>query len=129
MGLPARLYSSYKQSKHDTDFVATWLAQTAKATGYQGSLGVMQDNSITQEGSSSAGAKKAEHAGAKVTICVGEFIGLAKHIANLAQPGVDVPESLLNTLRRAIKARQATTKHYTETDHDDSTHVYTHIYF
>jgi hypothetical protein len=34
MPLGSYIYSTYKQYKEDTAYVATWLAETAKACGY-----------------------------------------------------------------------------------------------
>ena len=123
------LSSSYFQYKADTDYVAAWLATTAKECGYSADP-VITDSPKHQEGEKRQGssrmkgkARKLARAAASVasdnkdspcessepahTIAVKDFVELAKFIADYKQKPVEVPPSFVASLRRAISIRKS----------------------
>lgn len=130
--LPDVLFSSYSEYKRDTDSIATWLAATAKAAGFDASTltgasapaskpgqpspavvvggrrkGKARKQAKLQGGASNSKASAAPAApagqkGAKYKIRIPDFTRLAEYILEKA---IKVPQSFQDTLNRAISAR------------------------
>ena len=128
--LPDVLFSSYSEYKRDTDSIATWLAATAKAAGFDTSTltgasapaskpgqpspavvvggrlkGKARKQAKLQGGASNSRASAAAPAGqkgAKYRIRIPDFTRLAEYILEKA---IKVPQSFQDTLNRAIAAR------------------------
>ncbi|KAK0666605.1 hypothetical protein QBC41DRAFT_397761 [Cercophora samala] len=92
--LPLSLLSTYRQYKQDTDFVASWLATTAKSYGYPSDL--------LNPAPSSSNAPS--HNVVKYTIALKDFIPLAEWISS-RKPPVLVPDVFATVINRVIKVR------------------------
>jgi hypothetical protein len=109
--LSKELTSSYEEYKADTDFVADWLATTAKHHGF--SLGATaangpkpakltgRDRTLARR----AGTLKASNANPPLVYRIGidDFVPLAQYIAKRSKPRVQVPAVFGYHLRRAIR--------------------------
>ena len=127
--LPKLLQSSYQNYKGDTDYIAKWLAVTAKQCGYPADLLSPPDppTSAPQAAGPSHRSKGAKRKKAKkatqgspasskdpsspadaprYTIKVKDFITLAECIAQFTEPAVKVPLALVKSLNRAIELRR-----------------------
>lgn len=142
--LPEFLVGSYRQYKQDTKFVATWLAATARSTGYSSAAVPSQVNAET-EATSSNGKKKTKAKAKPKTkkqkrdaarriprerrqyvITVQEFLPLSEHIKlNLKAPS-RVPTSVITAISRVIEARSAANEWFANqnknTDQDGHAH-------
>jgi hypothetical protein len=98
--LPSTLVSVYQQYKQDTDSVAWWLAETAKACGYPADL-------LTTVGP----VKRKKHSNKasqnKHIVAIKDFIPLAEFIAASKKPAAAVPESFVETINRVINVRSS----------------------
>ncbi|KAI1204236.1 uncharacterized protein F4807DRAFT_472383 [Annulohypoxylon truncatum] len=100
------LYSALRQYKADTNYIATWLATTAKAHGSKlENLGPPKPPG-RPKGKARKQAKQASDKSTDRTyvIAIRDFVPLAEYISN-HNPPIPVPESLAASLRRAIKSR------------------------
>lgn len=114
--LPPALTSTYKLYKQDTDYVATWLAQTAKAHGYPNALSEAVDMAKTSSKRLKGKARKeAKDRGASrsmqtqktqhYTLALQDFVPLAAFIANRANSVIHVPGLIMSMLDRVIEVR------------------------
>lgn len=126
--LPEFLVGGYRQYKQDTKFVATWLASTARSTGYS-SQAVPPEIDPSAQDSNSVGKNKSKpktkqqkrDAARRIpkerrqyVIAIQEFLPLAQHIKlNLTAPS-RVPASVLAAIRRVIEARSAANEWFEE---------------
>ncbi|KAI1456574.1 hypothetical protein F4805DRAFT_458574 [Annulohypoxylon moriforme] len=104
--LANELYSIYQQYKADTNYIASWLAETAKSYGCDSELLKPPSESASRvKGKAQQRAKKNTLKNETTyTIAISNFVPLATFIAE-HQPVISVPESLAAALRRVIKAR------------------------
>ncbi len=115
-----RLASSQTCSKlipddtlEDINYVANWLAQTARRCGY--TISAPPSTVVTSSGPKWRGRKgKPKAPPQKRRILIKDYTSLSRQIAQ-HQPPVIVPISFVNTAKRAIKARQLTSRHYNAT--------------
>ncbi|KAK1850393.1 hypothetical protein CCHR01_07018 [Colletotrichum chrysophilum] len=114
MVVPAPLLSLYQQYKQDTNFVAAWLATTAKSCGYPSDL--LSEIQAKEESSKPAknkakggkGKKKkkqTDQTPKKYTVAVKEFIPLAQYISTAKHKSSNVPDILVSSLNRVIDLR------------------------
>ncbi|PTB58439.1 hypothetical protein M431DRAFT_492654 [Trichoderma harzianum CBS 226.95] len=114
--LPPALTSTYKLYKQDTDYVATWLAQTAKAYGYPNALLEIVDMAKPSSKRLKGKARKeAKTRGASrpmqtqkiqtYILATKDFVPLAAFIASRADPVIHVPDLIMSMLNRIIEAR------------------------
>ncbi|KAM7190876.1 hypothetical protein V8F20_009560 [Naviculisporaceae sp. PSN 640] len=114
--LPEPLLSIYQQYKQDTNFVASWLASTAKVCGYPADLISPDASSTPQPKVKSARSKgKARKTGSKkggassgpskYIIPLVNFVPLANHISQY-KPLVSVPDAFATTINRLIDLRR-----------------------
>lgn len=132
--LPSVLQSSYKTYKEDTNYIATWLANTAKQCGYSADLlhpgDAVKSAKATQaptrlKGKARKKAKEATQGGLPSSstsptstgeasdpsaptyvIKIKDFISLAEYIAGTTKPLIQVPGSLVKALDHAITLRR-----------------------
>lgn len=110
--LPHVLVSAYIEYKKDTDAIASWLASTAKAAGFntsdlsgppsQPSTGGGRLKGKARKQAKKVGSKPAAASSAKYVIRIRDFTVLAQYILEKA---IAVPASFQSTLDRAIAAR------------------------
>ncbi|KAI1087016.1 hypothetical protein F5B19DRAFT_476964 [Rostrohypoxylon terebratum] len=95
------LRSVYQQYTADTNYVASWLAETAKANGCNKELlkPPVLSNSRPKGKARTSLKENQTH-----IIAIKNFIPLAKFIADF-QPPISVPKSISAALRRVIKTR------------------------
>ncbi|EQB46636.1 hypothetical protein CGLO_14268 [Colletotrichum gloeosporioides Cg-14] len=114
MVVPAPLLSLYQQYKQDTNFVAAWLATTAKSCGYPSDLlseiQAKEESSKPAENKAKGGKgkkkkKQTDQAPKKYTVAVKEFIPLAQYISTAKQKSSNVPDILVSALNRVIDLR------------------------
>ncbi|KAG9253575.1 uncharacterized protein F5Z01DRAFT_147185 [Emericellopsis atlantica] len=144
--LPSQLLGTYRQYKRDTDSVASWLASTAKASGFPADLltapggagGTQAPNSGRLKGKERAKArgsgkqstsKPAESKVAKHIIAIKDFLPLAQWIAGRQNPAISVPDVFSATIDRLITLRSEfngkLSEHGVETDtKSDERHGY-----
>ncbi|KAF4933695.1 hypothetical protein CGCF413_v009041 [Colletotrichum fructicola] len=114
MVVPAPLLSLYQQYKQDTNFVAAWLATTAKSCGYPSDL--LSEIQAKEESSKPAknkakggkGKKKkkqTDQTPKKYTVAVKEFIPLAQYISTAKHKSSIIPDILVSALNRVIDLR------------------------
>lgn len=114
--LPPALVTTYKLYKQDTDYVATWLAQTAKAHGYPDALSEIVDMSKASSRRLKGKARKeAKNKGTNQSLetqktqtyilAIKDFVPLAAFIASQADSVIQVPDLIMNILNRIIEAR------------------------
>ncbi|KAH7161103.1 hypothetical protein EDB81DRAFT_866637 [Dactylonectria macrodidyma] len=116
--LPGSLSTIYQQYKKDTDSVASWLASTAKASGYPANL--LEPVSVTQpkattgrlKGKARKEAQKQKDAdldagqtGPRYIIAIKDFVPLAEFVSASTKPVVSVPASFVDTIDRNIYMR------------------------
>lgn len=110
------MHSSYAQYKADTDFVASWLAATARQCGYipdkaapasAPGAGRLKGKARKQarEASNTASAEGQSRL-QKTIVRVKEFVPLAECVVQWSKPRVQVPASIAAMLQRAIKQRK-----------------------
>ncbi|KAL9109590.1 MAG: hypothetical protein Q9227_005770 [Pyrenula ochraceoflavens] len=119
---PDYLIGCYRRYKSDTQYIATWLASTAKKCGF------VADTKAPAAPAPKSNAKPApkyaktrkqrkraeaaqsqaspQQTGQIHNIKLKDFISLAKLIAGFEKPPVDIPKSLLAVFTRAIAARK-----------------------
>ncbi|KAF2106597.1 hypothetical protein BDV96DRAFT_638144 [Lophiotrema nucula] len=95
--LPKNLTSTYRQYKHDTDAIASWLATTAKRYGYI-------SQAPTANGAKSQ--KTGKQGRINYTIAVKDFTTLAEFLAKKTDPIIQVPYKLAALLDRNISIRR-----------------------
>ncbi|KAL7940627.1 hypothetical protein V8C42DRAFT_223156 [Trichoderma barbatum] len=114
--LPTALITTYTLYKQDTDYIATWLAKTAKAHGYPHALSEVVDMT---KGSSKRlkgkARKEAKNRGAsrsiqtqktqKHILAIKDFVPLATFIASRANSEIHVPDLIMSLLNRIIELR------------------------
>jgi hypothetical protein len=124
--LPSFLQGTYAIYKEDTDYVASWLASTARRCGY--SLDLLSN--VAWEVSAQKVSKKKKKKNSKAptlvdtlttqgqssattlatpviyTIAVKDFVTLAEYIVAFQEPPVEVPFSFVSVLDRAIALRR-----------------------
>ena len=103
--------SSRKHYKDATNYVATWLVETAKLIGYtlpSGNSGspTKRMNGLEPQRMQVKGSPEKLKPPRKIIVKTKYFITLAQKIATAAQ--VDVPSSLISTLKDAISIRERT---------------------
>ncbi|KAI8933054.1 hypothetical protein NX059_009700 [Plenodomus lindquistii] len=106
--LPKNLLSTYRQYKDDTDNVAAWLANTAKALGFSSDPSE-QINGHKKEGKATAGQEQKSKTNSDRTtyaIPIKNFTILAEFIVSRGSPSVQVPARLGRLLDRAISTRE-----------------------
>ncbi|KAL6790188.1 hypothetical protein GGI42DRAFT_337252, partial [Trichoderma sp. SZMC 28013] len=114
--LPPALVSTYRLYKQDTDYVATWSAQTAKAHGYPDALSEVVDmakaSSKRLKGKARTKAKNRSISQSvqtqkthTYTLAIKDFVPLAAFIASRANSGIQVPDLIMSILNRIIEAR------------------------
>ena len=130
--LPSWLYSTYRQYKADTEFVATWLAETAKACGFASSLFDEPSTPKVKKGKGKGkgnykkalrdAERRATNARRHRIIPTKDFIPIAEHIASFGDPPVSIPLAFVQRAKRAIKARYRSSAYYNtlESLHEDS---------
>ncbi|KAB5515016.1 hypothetical protein GE09DRAFT_1264139 [Coniochaeta sp. 2T2.1] len=117
---PLPLASAYRQYKEDTDFVASWLASTARACCYPADLlatpsapsaraapSKRPKGKSKKKGTASsraAAAAETTPAAPKYTVAIKDFITLAEHIA-FREPAATVPSLFSDSINRLIKLR------------------------
>lgn len=145
--VPPPLLSIYRQYKHDTDFVASWLATTARTYGYPAHLltnlnassSTPHQPSTRLKGKARKEAKKnnnvskiatAATEAKKYTVAIKDFIPLAEFIAS-HQPAVPVPDTFAAALNKVIELRtRFSTQLQEEVKHGRSSRVdESHSYF
>ncbi|KAI0122977.1 hypothetical protein BJ170DRAFT_642841 [Xylariales sp. AK1849] len=121
--LPDALASVYRQYKLDTDFIAAWLASTARAHGYN--IESPPGETLPKgrlKGKARREAKKAAAAPKPATkehiIAIKNFIPLAKHIVACQDPVIVVPKSLVAALTSVTKVRHEFGELLREHGHD-----------
>ncbi|KAK4496191.1 hypothetical protein PRZ48_012171 [Zasmidium cellare] len=120
---PESLHSSYQQYKRETDFVANWLATTARRCGY---VDPQPSSTSAPKGTRLKGKarKLAREACSKPAatnnakqpqylVKVKDYVPLAQFIAKSAQPRVQVPATFARRLKRAIDQRKFLGQFYT----------------
>ncbi|SMR59530.1 unnamed protein product [Zymoseptoria tritici ST99CH_3D1] len=113
--LPQSLFSSYGQYKTDTDYVASWLLDTAKGCGY---VVAERTAALAAPPRLKGKARKAAKQKSKISgkessestpvypVQVKELLPLAEHIAHASTPRPAVPPSFMRKLTRAIGLRK-----------------------
>ncbi|KAF2166722.1 hypothetical protein M409DRAFT_22778 [Zasmidium cellare ATCC 36951] len=115
--LPKSLYSSYEQYKTDSDYVANWLATTARTCGYVDHEAPSTATAKTSTRLKGKARKQAREATSTPTatsstqqrkhcVKIKDFARLAKVIADSTEPRVKVPKAFTYRLRRAINQRK-----------------------
>lgn len=125
--LPSNLYSTYRQYKHDTDVVASWLAQTGKTLGCAAELLASTPASPTNINLKSARLKgkarksaKAQAQGQsgnlsnqsqtkrKYVLALKNFVPLAEFIGTKLNEAkiIDIPTVVPTAIERAITVRR-----------------------
>lgn len=111
--LPKSLYSSYEQYKSDFDYIANWLATTARRCGYvdreappaaatkSTRLKGKARKFARESGSVSSASNSVQ--GPRYPVKIKDFIPLAESIANSTSPRVDVPSTFARRLRQAVQ--------------------------
>lgn len=125
--LPSNLYSTYRQYKHDTDVVASWLAQTGKTLGCAAEL--LASNSVSPtnahlksarlKGKARKSAKAQAHGQAgnssdqsqarrKYVLALKNFVPLAEFIGSKLNEAkiVEIPTVVPTAIERAITVRK-----------------------
>ena len=110
--LPSFLYSTYKRYKEDTAYVAQWIAETAKACGFQSPMfedpappKVKKAKAKNYKKAVRDATRRAAASRRNQIIPTKDFIPLAQHIANFDNPPVHVPGAFIKAVKRAIGAR------------------------
>ncbi|KAI4263097.1 MAG: hypothetical protein L6R42_001744, partial [Xanthoria sp. 1 TBL-2021] len=122
---PESLQSIYQQYKHDTEFVASWLANTAKAFGFSSQVGESSTGKTPTKPSGRLKGKERKKAKAaqvpsnelselsepskpSYTLAIKDFIPLAEHIAEASNAAnIRVPNSFSVALERVIWVRKS----------------------
>lgn len=122
---PESLQSIYQQYKHDTEVVASWLANTAKAFGFSSQFGESSTGKTPTKPSGRLKGKERKKAKAaqvpsnepsepsepskpKYTLAIKDFIPLAEHIAEASNAAnIRVPNSFSVALERVIWVRKS----------------------
>ncbi|KAJ4385144.1 hypothetical protein N0V85_008196 [Neurospora sp. IMI 360204] len=125
--LPSNLYSTYRQYKHDTDVVASWLAQTGKTLGCAAELLASNSASPTNvnlksarlKGKARKSAKAQAHRQAdsfshqsqtrqKYVLALKNFVPLAEFIGTKLNEAkiVEIPAVVPTAIERAITVRK-----------------------
>lgn len=122
---PESLQSIYQQYKHDTEVVASWLANTAKAVGFSSQVGESSTGKTPTKPSGRLKGKERKKAKAaqvptnelselsepskpKYTLAIKDFIPLAEHIAEASNAAyIRVPNSFSVALERVIWVRKS----------------------
>lgn len=110
--IPERLVSVYLQYKQGTDFVASWLASTAKSCGYS-TIGSTTSASDTVENTNSGkhkGKPSAKETTCKTVVAIKDFVPMAQIIAS-HKPRIKVSQFFLKTLDTVIEMRSSFGKH------------------
>ena len=127
--LPPVLYSTYKQYKADTNYVADWLAQTARSCGYHDPRAPSTATSSHSRKKGKKGKRRKPKTSTdpetKPHVLVCDYPALAQQIVQY-NPPVVIPISFINTVKRTIKARTKTGDHYNgaEIPDEDDTHLF-----
>src|SRR5271155_152462 len=143
--LPSFLYSTYKQYKEDTAYIATWLARTAKACGSTSSLfhAVKAAPVVTAKkpkpGKAKNKKKAARDAARRIPadqreqkqhiIPLKEFVPLAQDVANFDNPPIEVPQRFVRTAERCIQARERSGAYFNTFESGHSEDTDGHLYF
>ncbi|KAI9374303.1 hypothetical protein BJX61DRAFT_319974 [Aspergillus egyptiacus] len=132
--------STYWQYKADTDFVASWLAKTAKRCGYPNDLLIaptprdagsqtehakskrLKGKARKMANQSSASASSTHPPKPTYKIALGDFVRLAQFIGQYTKRRVRVPENFVVALDRAIKLRKSYSSMYAESGDANGTH-------
>ncbi len=118
--LPDYLASSYQQYKSDTNYIATWLATTAKGCGYAPDLMVAEkpvEKSARLKGKARKQAKAAGKGSNPTSkadssqkgtyiIAIKDFLTMAQHIASYSKASVKMSSTFVRVLDRAIALRK-----------------------
>ncbi|KAM7199129.1 hypothetical protein V8F33_004604 [Rhypophila sp. PSN 637] len=112
--LPGPLVSVYQQYKADTNFIASWLATTARACGYPADLLSNPGHAEPKPKSGRLKGKARTNARNKPTtkttsskhiVALSDFLPLSNHIANSTKPRVRVPDVFSTIISRVIAVR------------------------
>ncbi len=108
--------SPYKQYKLDTNYVTTWLVQSARQAGYvlprDEKTSVKITNSKKQRRKAEKAASTQPTGTNKVIIKTRQLLDLARYIANTTLPSSSVSRLLINTLKRAIQFRKDSNRYF-----------------
>ncbi|KAI8717223.1 hypothetical protein NCS52_00797500 [Fusarium sp. LHS14.1] len=109
---PDPLVSIYQQYKQGTDFVASWLASTAKSCGYSTSDTAPSASNPGQEKTNdkSKGKRPAKETTFKTVVAIKDFVPMAKIISS-HKPSIKVSQFFLKTLDMVIEMRSGFGKH------------------
>ena len=118
--------STYKQYKRDTEYIAGWLAETAKTTGYE--LRTRKAPMAKKKRSGKKKPSKPRPEGKEFIIGVNEFVPMAEAIA---QTGSDmlVPVALSRVFNNAIQTRRKVANWFKTKVHSDDDSNKRHHYF
>jgi hypothetical protein len=114
--LPQFLFSSYEQYKADTDFVASWLVNTATQHGYVVPRSPSETlpkparlkgraRKLAREAKASSSADVGRH-DAVTRVYLRDFVPLAQFIAESTEPRIEVSAAFETRLKRAIRRRR-----------------------
>jgi hypothetical protein len=101
------LFTSYRRYKEDTDYIACWLATTAKRCGFVTTQGGPQKpvekpkklkgrarTLARRHAAANADNHKSTTPSATYTIAIKDFLPMAQYISSFSKPPVKVPKSL-----------------------------------
>ncbi|KIV82571.1 hypothetical protein PV11_04672 [Exophiala sideris] len=123
--LPEYLTTSYRRSKQDTDYLATWLATTAKQCGFiiesrqpalpstdeyqklKGRARTLARRAAQEDGGSTTNVGQDTGMRKQIyTVAIKEFVPMARRVAACVKPVIKVPKRFANVLERAISMRK-----------------------
>ncbi|EEU36521.1 uncharacterized protein NECHADRAFT_81199 [Fusarium vanettenii 77-13-4] len=112
---PDPLVSIYQQYKQGTDFVASWLASTAKSCGYSTGDTAPSVSNTGQEKKNAKrkGKQSAKETTFKTVVAIKDFVPMAKIISS-HKPSIKVSQFFLKTLDMVIEMRSGFGKHLAE---------------
>ncbi|KAJ9604214.1 hypothetical protein H2200_011048 [Cladophialophora chaetospira] len=128
--LPDYLSTSYQKYKADTDYIATWLATTAKQCGFvidPAATELQIKKTEKLKGRARTLARRAEKSstGTKAsvqkytyTVAVRQFLPMAQHIASYRKALIKVPKEFMDLLERAISLRKKVSQAVVDHQHD-----------
>jgi len=119
--LPPHLRSTYKQYKEGTDRIATWLAVTAKALGFDVLNRTSEMKTVKR--------KKQTSGPASYTIPIKDFTTLASHIVEHIKAPSKVSQAVLGVITRAIQARKDSNEWFQENEQDATSDDDGHAHF
>ncbi|ETI21696.1 hypothetical protein G647_08043 [Cladophialophora carrionii CBS 160.54] len=133
------LFTSYKRYKADTDYIAHWLATTAKQCGYVThhdpretplkTPNKLKGRARTLARRDAENAKKQEDgaSSASYTIAIQDFLPMAQQISSFSKPPVKVPEHFMRVIERAISLRRKVSKAMADPQYSGSSRSSTNL--